>query len=61
MAEAASRSRWQIASAQMALLANVNRTSKQRPFTPDDFNPYARPHKQKADISVLKALLPHGR
>lgn len=63
MAEAASRERWQIASAQMALTANLNRDPKKhRPFKPDDFNPYRQQtatRPEKADISILKALLPN--
>jgi hypothetical protein len=42
MAEAAGRERWSRASALMALLANVNRDPKRgRPFSPEDFSPFA--------------------
>lgn len=48
----------------MALIANVNRDPKKgRPFTPDDFNPYAAERdtgtRITADnIDVLQAWLP---
>jgi len=64
MADAVSRRSWQIASAQMALLANVNRDPKRnRAFKPTDFDPYSQPAgpPPKADISILKVFLPgHG-
>ena len=41
MAEAKQKSNWEIASAQMCLLANINRSGKTKTFKPADFNPFA--------------------
>ena len=42
MAQGKRKADWQIASAQMALLANINRDKKKRtkPYSPSDFDPF---------------------
>ena len=49
MADGAQRGAWSIASAVMALIANCNRDSKAhpRPFTPDEFSPFADKNRKK--------------
>lgn len=42
MAEGRAAFEWDQLSALLALIANVNRSSKQKPVTPDAFNPFAR-------------------
>lgn len=42
MAEARQASEWRRVAAMMALFANANRDPKRKPFSPDDFDPYAR-------------------
>ncbi len=44
---------WSIASAQMATLANVNRPKGRAPFSPRDFNPYA---KKRSQGGIEKAI-----
>ena len=50
MAESRAKERWAHTSSVMALIAETNRNPKKRgrPFTPDDFNPFARKRKRKA-------------
>ena len=57
MADGAQRGAWSIASAVMALIANCNRDSKShpRPFTPDEFSPFADKNKKK------KSAIPHSK
>ncbi|MBI1373636.1 MAG: hypothetical protein GC159_12980 [Phycisphaera sp.] len=51
MAEGQGHERWAHTSMICALIANVHRDpKKQRPFTPDDFNPYAT-RKQRTGSS----------
>jgi len=49
MAESRAKERWAHTSSVMALIAETNRNPKKRgrPFTPDDFNPFARKRKRK--------------
>lgn len=52
----------------LALLANVNRTKRQRAFTPSDFHPLVERERRrtngmritKGNISALKVFLKHG-
>lgn len=48
---------WGQTSAQLALLANINRDPKKRsrPFHPDDFNPYAERRLKRGGIPITKA------
>lgn len=57
MADGAQRGAWSIASAVMALIANCNRDSKShpRPFTPDEFSPFADKNRKK------KSAIPHSK
>ena len=57
MADGAQRAAWSIASAVMALIANCNRDSKShpRPFTPDEFSPFADKNRKK------KSAIPHSK
>ncbi len=61
MAEAKRQHDWNVASAIMALMAEMNRDRKKRrkPFKPDDFNPYAQTHPvvAKATVEQVAALL----
>jgi len=65
MAEAAGHDRWARVSSLMALIANVNRDPKRtRPFSPDDFSPFAVRRTAtptgmpitKSNLHVLKQL-----
>jgi len=48
MAEGLGRERWAHTSIICTLIANAHRDPKKhRPFTPDDFNPYAEPGSRK--------------
>lgn len=58
MATGRSKENWRHTSTMLAMIANVNR-SRGRAFTPDDFDPHKRGHKQvatKEDISFMKEL-----
>lgn len=57
MADGAQRSAWSVASAVMALIANCNRDSKShpRPFTPDEFSPFANRNRKR------KSAIPHSK
>ena len=67
MAESRAKERWAHTSSVMALIAETNRNPKKRgrPFTPDDFNPFARKRKRKKgtklrppNINALQVFLP---
>jgi hypothetical protein len=55
MAEERQKSEWQRSSALMALIANVNRDPKHRPFSPDDFSPYASNAADRDAITLDRA------
>jgi hypothetical protein len=52
MAEGLGRQHWAHTSALCAVLANTNRSKKQRPYSPDDFNPYATKTSRPGVIEV---------
>lgn len=57
MAEGRQTEQWNHTSAVLAMMANVHRDPKRRPYQPRDFHPLAKRPKAeivKADISVLK-------
>lgn len=58
MAEAAVAERWNHTAALLALIANAHRSSRRRPFTPQDFHPAGRPPRTQAsaDLSILRAV-----
>lgn len=64
MGEARLRENWSRTSALMALIANTHRDPKKsRPFRPSDFDPFAPRRaapKEKADVSILKAIFVDG-
>ena len=59
-ADARQRADWARTSAQLALLANVNRDPKKqpKPFSPEDFNPYARPAGNESRNTDIVKLTP---
>ena len=65
MAEGVSRLQWAQTSAIIAAIANVNRNTKKKPspFSPDDFDPWAREDRQRTagrvqgDIATLKVFV----
>ncbi len=55
MAEGLGRERWAHTSLICALIANANRDpKKQRPFRPDEFNPYAERRGTALDADVIE-------
>ena len=55
MAEGLGRERWAHTSLICALIANANRDpKKQRPFRPDEFNPYAERRVSSLDADVIE-------
>jgi hypothetical protein len=61
MAEAKRQHDWNVASAIMALMAEMNRDRRRRrkPFRPDDFNPYAeqKPIVARGTVEQAAAML----
>ena len=55
MAEARQSSEWRRAAAMMALFANANRDPKRKPFSPDDFDPYASNAADRDAITLDRA------
>jgi hypothetical protein len=55
MAEGLGRERWAHTSLICSLIANANRDpKKQKPFKPDDFNPYSERHGATLDANVIQ-------
>jgi hypothetical protein len=66
MLDGKQRHDWSIASAVMALMANIHRDPKRsRRITPSDFDPFAKrspaQRHAKVDVSVLKDVFIDGR
>jgi len=63
MSEGRQRHDWSIASAVMAVLANIHRDPKRsRPLKPADFDPFAqRTPPPKVPITVLKDVFINGQ
>lgn len=64
MSEGAQQERWSRTSAEMALLANTVRDPKKtKPFTPSDFDPFAKERetgeKRKLTAASILELKPH--
>jgi len=61
MAEGANEAAWNHTSHLMALTASIHRDPKrQKPFKPEDFNPYARKEKRvdgTVSVAALKDVL----
>ena len=55
MADGRMRHDWQIGSNQMALTANIHRSSGSRTYSAADFNPFAAPAKP-VGIDILKQV-----
>jgi hypothetical protein len=57
MAEGCQRERWAHTSAQMALIANVNRDPKKRSaFQPADFNPFIKQKRLPITMTGVRIL-----
>lgn len=52
MADAKGNFHWQQTSSLEALIININRTKNSKLAHPDDFNPYARREKSKANNRI---------
>jgi hypothetical protein len=63
MSEGRQRHDWSIASAVMAVLANIHRDPKRsRPLKPADFDPFVQPQRvPKVPITVLKDVFINGQ
>jgi hypothetical protein len=63
MSEARERHEWALASAVMALIANIHRDPKRsRPLKPSDFDPFAQQRPvPKVPVTVLKDVFIHGQ